>query len=789
MIRNYIKIAWRNLIKGKSFSVLNIAGLAIGMASAILIFLWIENEVSIDRHYPKGERIYQMYNRDKFGGELWVWNSTPKIMAPTLRKDYPEIEDAVRLSGTNFLFTVGDKKLNESGAFVDPSFFTVFDIAMLQGNDSTALNHTYNIALTEEFAQRLFGTKNALGQTVKIDSMDIFTVSAVLKKRPNNSRFQADYYLPWSYMKKLDWDDEWWGNNSVNTYALLKPHASLETFNSKVRTITIDHTKESSQSNTEVFGYPIGQVYLYGKNENGHLVGGRIVTVKMFAAIALSILLIACINFMNLSTARSEKRAKEVGIRKVSGAEKRSIMAQFIAESTLISLIAGTLAILLVQLVMPSFNRLVNKELFLPFREISFWLQWISFILFTGLLAGSYPAFFLSSFNPVKVLKGSFRALNASVNPRKVLVVLQFSFAIILIISTIVIQRQIQHAQKRELGYEKDNLIYIHMQGEIGKHYEALKQSLLSSNAVSAITKSMSPITQRYSDGWGYSWPGSTEEDKKLDFVRFSTDTDFMKVMGTQLVAGRDIDIVKFPSDSSAILLNETAVSKMRLDKPIGQVISNGEEKLTVVGVIKDFIFESPYEPVNPLLVMGPSSWFNVIHVRLNPNLSTSQSLQAIQKTFEQFNPNYPFEYHFVDEEYAKKFDDTKRTARLSMLFTALTILISCLGLFGLSAYMAANRIKEIGVRKVLGASVGSISLLLSKDFLKLVGIAFLIASPIAWYIMHKWLENYTYKIEIEWWVFAATGFISITIAIITVVSQSIRAAMANPINSLKTDN
>ncbi|MDR7132300.1 ABC-type antimicrobial peptide transport system permease subunit [Algoriphagus sp. 4150] len=792
MLKNYIKIAIRNLTRSKAFSILNIAGLGIGMASAILILLWVQNETSMDREHPKSDRIYMMYSRDTFGGGLWAWNSTPKILAPTLEKDYPEIEKAVRVTDyADFLITVGNKKLNENGVFVDPEFFDVFDFPLLQGNPSSALDNPYNIVVTEDFARKLFGSVNAVGQTVKIDSADIFTVTAVLKNLPNNTRFQSDYFqidyiLPWSYMTKLGRDDEDWGNTSVDTYVLLSENASQETFDQKVKDITKEHT--NGESSTEMFSYPLSQVHLYGKSENGQLVAGRAITVRLFAFIAIFILAIACINFMNLSTARSEKRAKEVGLRKVVGAGKASLVAQFIGESTLIAFIAGLVALLVVQLVLPSFNTLVDKQLFLPYGDLVFWAQLFGFILFTGLLAGSYPAFFLSSFSPVKVLKGTFRLANATVNPRKVLVVLQFSFAIVLIVSTIIIQRQISHAQNRELGYNRENLIYVNIQGDIDKRYESIKQSLLGNGSSLAVTKSMSPITEQYSNNWGYSWPGSTLEDYKLTFIKFSTDADFVKVIDTELVTGRDIDIHQFPSDSTAVLLNETAVKKMGLDDPLGQVVSRGDEKYTVVGVIKDFIFESPYDPVKPLMVMGPTSWFSVLHIRLNPEQTVSQSLASVQGVFEQYNPNFPFEYHFVDEAYAKKFDDTKRTARLSMLFTVLTIVISCLGLFGLSAYMAANRIKEIGVRKVLGASAASVSILLSKDFLKLVGIAFIIATPIAWYIMGKWLQDYQYKIGIEWWVFVATGAISMLIALVTVSSQAIKAAVRNPVDSLRSE-
>jgi putative ABC transport system permease protein len=786
MLKNYFKIAWRNILRSKGYALINIGGLGIGMASAILILLWIQNEVSMDREHPKSDRIYRMYNRDTFSGEPWVWGTTPKIMGPTLQKDYPEVEQAVRINHANFHFTVDDNKTNESGRFVDPEFLDVLDFPTIAGDRSTALTDPYSMVVTEDFAKKLFGTEMAVGNSVRIDSADIFRVTAVLENIPNNTRFKSDFFLSWEYMKKLGWDDEYWGNNSVETYVLLAENASHEAFNEKVRTISQSHT--NGETTSEVFGYPLTQVHLYGKSENGKLVAGRVVTVRMFGFIAAFILVIACINFMNLSTARSEKRAKEVGLRKAVGAARSSLILQFIAESTLIALISGLFGLLIVQLVLPSFNTLVGKQLYLPYASVVFWMEFIGFIVLSGLLAGSYPAFFLSAFSPVKVLKGTFQSAASAVNPRKVLVVLQFSFAIVLIVSTIIIQRQINHAQNRELGYNKDNLIYLFIQGDVGKHYSAIKQSLLGSGAVEAVTKSMSPITQRYSDGWGYSWEGSTPEDEKLDFIRLSSDADFMKVMGTELVEGRDIDIHQFPSDSTAILLNETAVRRMRFENPLGQVVSDGEDNYTVVGVIRDFIFESPYDPVNPLMVFGPSSWFNVVHIRLNADRPVAENIATVQTIFEEFNPEFPFEYNFVDEQYAKKFDDTARTAKLSMLFTFLTIVISCLGLFGLSTYMAANRLKEIGVRKVLGASVAGISLLLSKDFLKLVGIAFLISVPIAWYIMAQWLKDFDYSVGIEWWVFVATGLVTMVIAVCTVSFQSIKAALTNPATTLKSE-
>ncbi|MGX5690074.1 ABC transporter permease [Arcticibacter tournemirensis] len=790
MIRNYFIAAWRNLLKNKAFSFINIAGLAIGMASAILIFLWIQNQLSHDRFHEKTDRIYVANNRDRNPeGELWAWQWTPKILGPTLKNTYPEVEDFARANDCSFYLTLGDKQLQSDGLFTDPGFLNIFSFPLKEGNIREALNSNNKIVLTKKLAKKFFGESNPLGKVIRIDSTDNMIVSGVLKDLPNNTLFRFEYILPWSYMKKLDWDDSNWGNNSVRTFILLKPGSSQQAFDNKIKNITINHTSNNNyKATTEVFTQPLADSWLYSESVNGQYTRGRIESVRLFIVIAFFILLIACINFMNLSTARSEKRAKEVGIRKVAGAQRFTLIVQFICESILLAMISGGIAILLVQLSLPFFNQLVGIELFLDYPNFYFWLYFILFILFTGVLAGSYPAFFLSSFRPVKVLKGSFRTVQSAISPRKILVVLQFTFAITLIISTIIVKHQINYALSRNPGYSKDRLVFCSLQGDISKNYDLIRNELLSTGAAVSVTKTMSPITQRYSDGWGFEWPGSTEKDKKVDFIRMSADAGFTKTMNITLLQGRDIDIFSYPTDSNAVVLNEAAVKIMRLNDPVGQVIKEGDMRWHIIGVIKDFVFESPYASIKPLLLLGPKSWFNVIHYKLSPNRSTSESLKLAESVFKKYNPNYPFQYNFTDDSYALKFKEEQRTSTLATLFSALTIFISCLGLFGLATYMAENRIKEIGIRKVLGASVYSITSLLSVDFLKLVVLSFLIASPVAWFAMSSWLKNYEYRIQVEWWVFAAACLFAVTIAILTIGFQSVKAARANPVKNLRTE-
>ncbi len=786
MIKNYFLIALRNLLRQTGFSTINITGLAVGMCSAVLIFLWIANEVSYDQFHEKKDYLYQAWNRSVFDGKLRCWSTTPKILGPTLKEEFPEIKSTSRIGSTfGFLFTVGETKLTPTGSFVDPEFLSMFSFPLVKGNAGTALKDVYSVLLTEKLARRIFGDEEAMGKTIKINNSDAMIVTGILKDLPNNTTFNFEYLVPWSYMKKLGWDDDYWGNNSTSTLVELNPEASIDEFQKKIKDITIRHSK--GEEANEVFLHPTTKWRLYSKFEEGVNVGGRIEVIRLFGLIAVLILLIACINFMNLSTARSEKRAKEVGIRKVVGAQRKSLVGQFLGESVLIAFIAGVIALVLVQLVLPLFNELTKKVLILPLNNIYFWLSGISFILITGIIAGSYPAFYLSAFRPASVLKGTFRAVNALITPRKLLVVLQFTIAIVLMVSTLIIYKQLEYTQQREAGYSRDNLIFSFLTGDLEKNYVAIRNELMSSGVATSVTKTSAPLTQGWSDSWGFEWEGK-DPNSKIDFDRFCADANLAKTAGFTIVQGRDMDVTTYLTDSSACLLNESAVKAMGFKNPIGQIIKDDGKKWHVVGVIRDFILRSPYEPTRPMVIEGARAWFNVMHIKLNTNQAVATNMEAAEKIFKKYNPQYPFEYTFVDQEYEQKFNDIKLNGKLSAVFSFLTILISCLGLFGLSAYMAENKVKEIGIRKVMGASVGGIVTMLSKEFVKLVLVSLLVSAPIAWYAMNQWLETIPYRISIDIWIFIWAGAAAIFIALFTVSFQSIKAAMGNPVESLRSE-
>ncbi|HWK02616.1 MAG TPA: ABC transporter permease [Puia sp.] len=804
LFKNHFKSSFRNLARNKSFSLINISGLAIGMASAIIILLWIQLQLSYDQFHKNKDRIYQLYNRIELDGKIQCWGATPMVMAPILKSSYPQVEETARLNWVG-AFTLGEGHLQTQGYITDPGFLKIFSFPLVAGDPNTALNAQHAIVLTEKMARKLFGTTQVLGRTLRVDSNAHFTVTGVLKDLPDNTEFNSfEYLIPWSYMKEVHWETSAWGNNYIRTYVLLKPGVSEKTANEQFRTIIQTH---SDGLKNEIFVHPMRKWWLYSEFKDGRIAGGQIETVRLFGVIAGFILLIACINYMNLSTARSQKRAREVGIRKVIGAAKASLIRQFMSESILISFLAGILALLILQPGLQALNRITEPKMTVPYTHLYFWAATLGFILLTGIVAGSYPAFYLSGFRPMSVLKGNFKGGHALENfvgsasprsflvrnlrsprlPRKVLVVFQFTFAIILITCTVIIYRQIGYSRGRDLGYDRDNLFFVYIKGDIKKNYPLIKEELMQSGAITSITRTNSPITDIWTTEDSYEWAGKDPKARYI-FYSFLADNHFARTMGLNILAGRDISADRYPEDSAAVLLNESAAKLTGLKNPIGETISNHGRKWRIVGVVNDFIPGSPYDPIEPIIIRGPDQGFGTVSFKLNEKNSRSANLKKIGGIFKKYNPDYVFDYKVVEDVYAESFRGAKQIEILAAVFSGLTIFISCLGLFALAAYMAENRIKEIGVRKVLGASVSGIATLLSKDFLKLVLISFVIASPLAGWAMYTWLQNFPYHIRISWWIFALTGLLTVLITLATVSSQAIRAALTNPADSLRTE-
>ena len=785
MFRNYLKSSWRNLLRNRSFSIINITGLSVGMASAILILVWIGHEMSFDMFHEKKDRIYEVYNLRVMDGKKQAWNGTSSLLGPAIQLNYPQAEEVFRVNQVaNLIFTSGEKHLESHGYFTDPGFLRSLDFPLVSGNVNTALERPESVVLTEKFAKKIFDDENPLGKAIKVDSNANFMVTGIIKDPPSNTAFQFEYLIPMSYRKNINWEIPRWDDYGVQTYVMLKPGVTEQTANKLFRNIVKTHAPEMKN---EIFLHPMSKWWLYSAFENGKATAGRMKGIRLFGIIGAFILLIACINYMNLSTAKSEKRAREVGIRKVIGARKGSLVWQFICESLLITFIAGIVALIIAEFTIGWFSKLIYADLTMPYHNPLFWAYGCIFIIITGLIAGSYPALYLAAHRPIRVLKGIFKTANALLAPRKVLVVFQFSFAIVFIVCTIVIYRQIKLGQHRDTGFDKSNLVYIYLRGNLNNDFAALRNELYGSGAIESVTRTNSPITQIWTSDAGFEWKGK-DLQTKTSIATYHSDNDFAKTMGIKMMAGRDINALDNVTDTMAVLLNESAVRLMGLKNPVGEFISNSQGHWQVVGVMKDFNSLSPYQPVLPIIVEGPKNWFGTISFRLNKNKPTSDNLATIESIVKKYNPDYPSDFVFVDEDYDRNFSGELHTGKLAALFAGLAIFISCLGLYALASYMAANRIKEIGVRKVLGASISSIATLLSKDFIKLVIIAFVIASPVAWWMMHSWLNNYTYRVSLGASVFIITGLLSLFIAIFTISFQAIKAAIANPVKSLRTE-
>jgi ABC-type antimicrobial peptide transport system permease subunit len=794
MIKNYFKTAWRNIWKSKGYSVINISGLAIGMAVALLISLWIYDELSFDTYHDNYSRIAQVGQRGTLNGETDTWPYLPLPLADELRNGYgSNFKYVIKSSFTeSHVLAYGDKKIIERGNYMEPQAPQMFTLKMKEGNWN-ALKEPNSILLSSSEAKALFGNSDPVNKLMKIDNEHTVKVTGVYDDLPYNSTFAGvNFLLPWQlFIASNPWiknEKNNWNGNYFQVYVQLADNTNFNTVSSGIKNLLDDKVdQQKSKSKQDIVLVPMSKWHLYQTFKNGVIAGGRMENVWLFGIIGFFVLLLACINFMNLITARSEKRAKEIGIRKVAGSSRKQLIKQFFVESFLVTLIAFGFSLFLVQLTLPFFNGLADKKMTLLWTNPLFWLISVLFCFLTGLIAGSYPAFYLSSFQPVTILKGTIRpGRNASI-PRKVLVVLQFTVSLIMIVGTIVIFSQIRFAKNRPVGYDRDGLVMIQPNSnEIHQHFDAVKGELIKSGVVAEVAESEMPVTKVLGTAGDFSWKGK-DPALAVNFPVPAVSYNYGNTVGWQFKEGRDFS-KDFATDSAALVLNESAVNFMALKKPVGETIIWNGKPFRVIGVIKNMIMESPYAKARPSIFYLDAGYGLIVNIRINPAVSTHKALASIKTIFKKYNPGEPFDYKFASEEYAKKFADEERIGKLSSFFAILAIFISCLGILGLASFIAEQRTKEIGVRKVLGASVLNVWVLLSKDFIRLVLISLFIAMPLAYYFMHNWLQNYEYRTKLSWWVFAAAGSSTLIVTIVTVSFQAIKAAIANPVESLRSE-
>jgi len=788
MIKNYIKTTLRSLMKNRSYSFLNITGLAIGIACASLIFLWVEDELTFNHNFAKRDVLYKIYENQTYEGKVSTFFATPGPMAKTIKTEIPGIRNVARMTGdgSKQLFVLGDKSITEAGNYADPEIFSMLELPFVKGSSGNAFKQLHSVVINETMAKKFFGDADPIGKALKVNNEQDYIVTGVFKDLPKNSNYQFQWLAP---LENIDHKQPWmtvWGANWVRTLVELEPNANIAAINRQLSHYIASKTK---QDNTTVcFLFAMNNWNLHNSFTDGKMNGGRIQYVKLFSFIAWIILLIACINFMNLSTARSEQRAKEVGVRKVMGAGKGKLIGQFIGEAVIMSFISVLLAIGIIYAAMPSFNTLVQKELAVNILEPLHLIYLVLIGTVTGLLAGSYPAFYLSSFNPITVLKNiRIKSSAGSGFIRQSLVVIQFSISIILIIGTVIIYQQIQHVKNRNLGYNKDNLVYIYLQGNQSDHFSTVYNDLKQSGVVEDAALSDNISLEIGSNTDNYTWEGKDASKNPLISWQ-NVSPKFISTMGMKLVAGHDFN-VNSATDSLNVIINETFAKQMGNEGRVGGIIRDGGKKaFQIIGILKDYLYNDMYGSTAPLLLYNHPSGTGVMSIRFKSGINIQSALTKASAIVKADCPGYPFEYQFIDDDFNKLFKNETLTGTLSGIFSGLAIFISCLGLFGLAAYTAERRIKEIGIRKVLGASVSGLVGLLSKDFLQLVGIACLIAFPVAFWALHKWLESYQYRVDINWWVFVLAGVLAMLIALTTVSFQAIKAALTNPVKSLRSE-
>jgi len=794
MIRNYFTIAWRNIVKSKGYSAINIGGLAVGMAVAMMIGLWVNDELSYNKYHKNYDRIAQVMQHANFNGKISTQVSNPGLMGPELRAKYgSDFKYVVQSSWTGSnLLTVGDKHITKTGNFFEPDAPEMLSLKMLHGTRA-GLKDPYSIMLSASAAESIFGKENPINKTIKVDRTYDVKVTGVYKDLPDNTSFrEVQIMMPWElWLIQNPWAatmKEPWGSNFSQTFVQIADNADMAKVSAKIKNTKLDNVgKDEAKYEWVVFLQPMRKWNLYNKFENGMNVGGNIQYVWLFAIIGIFVLILACINFMNLATARSEKRAREVGIRKAIGSMRWQLIKQFLAESYLVVLLAFVLCLLLVKLFLPLFNEVAGKKIEIAWSSPFFWLFSLAFIFITGLVSGSYPALYLSSFKPLKVLKGTFRVGRFASIPRKVLVVTQFTVSVMLIIGTVIVYQQIQHAKNRPIGYTRNGLIRMNLEPEIRQHYDAVRTELISNGAIEEMAASNSPLTQVWNTNGGFDWEGK-DPNLAVDFPNNTVSYEFGKTVKWKIKSGRDFSR-DFATDSAAFIINESAAKFLGFQEPVGKILKWNGEPFTIIAVVNDIMQESPFYPVRPTLYHTDSydNMYNLVF-RLNPRQNAKQSLSKIEQVWKKHTPTVPFDYKFVDEEFGNKFSAEERIGKLSSYFAILAILISCLGLFGMASFVTEQRTKEIGIRKVLGAGVFNLWRLLSTEFVLLVFISCIIAAPVAYYYLDNWLKNYDYRVTISWQVFALAATAALAITLITVSFQAIKAALANPVKSLRTE-
>jgi putative ABC transport system permease protein len=788
MFRLNLKIALRNLWRNKTSSVINIVGLAVGLSACLLLLLYVNYEMNFDRHFKDSDKVYQvMTNFQDATGKITSTGGVPgNGIAMAIKTKIPEVNELSRIGGGDeSLIANQQKAFKKRDLFADPEILRIFNYEFIAGNSVTALNTPDAVILTESMAKLLFGSTDVLNKTVRYQNRNDLKVTGVIKDLPTNISLRFDYLMPWSFFESINdyVKNMKWGDFNFPVMVKVNDPANIDLINSKVKKL---FNENYTAQRNENFLFPLADTHLHGEFLNGKSVGGDIERIYLFMALAFGILLVACINFMNMATAKSERRAKEVGIKKTIGATRSSLVIQFLTEAMILTAVAVLIAVTIVEVTLPIFNNLLGIDIAIGYTNTGYWLGILAVALLTGLLSGTYPALFLSSFNPIQTLKKkTARAKLIPFNIRQVLVVVQFCFAIILIIATLVIYKQMQFIKNRPIGYHINSLAEMPQDGELNGKFDLFKEQLLKSGAVTAVNKSSRGMTNVGSWFYGFQWPGIEEKGKEIVFNRLETQYDFVKTNGVELVSGRDFSR-DFASDSAGIMLSSTAVKMMKLKDPIGTNVNLFGNQLKVIGVFKDFIWASPYRSGNPMVIIFNENPGGSVNLRLNTANSVSKNVELISTITKNINPEYPVEINFVNDLFSRKLQSEKILGVLANLFGGIAILISCLGLYGLVAYSAEQRTKEFGVRRVLGATVGNIMRLLSVSFLKMVFIAACIGVPLAYYLMNKWLTAFEFRTTISWPIVVASIAGTIIIAFLTVSFQAYKAARANPVEALK---